>query len=601
MSRRLCETAKRLLEAETGTTFKTRGCALNVALSFPNTYYLGMSNLGFQVVYRLFNEIEGVRCERVFLPEPEEAAEYRRSRTALFTLESQTNVRDFDVLAFSVSYELDYPNLLHILELSGIPLRSAEREDRDPLVLVGGPVTILNAEPLCEFVDAMLVGEAEEVIEPLARVLAEFKGDRGRLLRELAKIPGLYVPSFYDVDYNEDGTVRSFSAREQAALPVERQWVKTLDPYDISSVITTPNTEFSNFKLTEIMRGCGRHCRFCVVGYAFLPPRFKDGETVRSAFDNVSGKVGLVGASVYDHPDCETMTTEMVERGLSYNVSSIRADTVTDRLAENMVKGGQKSITVAAEAGSDRMRKFINKDITEDQIRDAVEKAMRNGVRRIKLYFMVGLPTETMEDVEGIPLMAEMLNREFKPERISLSVSCHIPKPGAPFMWAGQDPLPLLDKKATHVRQRLQRYGNMKVLGESPRMAVFEATMARGDRLASRLVWEVYREGNYNRSALARSGVDPQFYAERPRDISEVFPWDIIDLGFPKTYMWKEWQRALKGAFDPPCDVSACSRCGICPPVRSDLDGREWVGLRDYREERRRLTPLPLASRAGGG
>lgn len=599
MSRKLTDTARRLLAEETGTIYKTHGARLNVALAFPNTYFLGMSNLGFQCVYRLFNEMSAVRCERVFLPEPAEAEEYRHTRTPLFTLESQARVRDMDVLAFSISYELDYSNVLHILELSGIPLRSVERGDNDPIILVGGPVTILNPEPLADFVDAMVVGEAEEVLEPIADVLAEFRGDRMRTLVELAKIPGVYVPEFYEVEYHPDGTVKGFSTTHETTLPVPRQWVRTLEPYNITSVITTPNTEFANFKLTEIMRGCGRHCRFCVVGYAFLPPRFKSGDTVRSAFEEVGSaqKLGLVGASVYDHPDCEPMTTEIVDKGIAYNVSSLRADTITDVLAENMVRGGQKSITVAAEAGSDRLRKFINKDITEDQVRDAVEKAMRAGVKRIKLYFMVGLPTEEMDDVEGIPLMAEKLNKEFHPERISLSVSCHIPKPGAPFMWAAQDSLPLLEKKVDHVRGRLRRYGNVKVLGESPRVAMFEATMARGDRRASALVEEFYRERVFSKSIYKRSGIDPAFYATRPREIEEVFPWDLIDLGFPKSYLWKEWQRALKMSFDPPCDVSSCSRCGICPSVRDEIDTRQWVGLKDYLAERgskRGLAPLSV-------
>ncbi len=600
MARKLIDTTRRLLEQETGTIYKTHGGAIRIALSFPNTYYLGMSNLGFQVVYRLFNELPGVVCERTFLPEPDDQQEHRRTQTPLFTLESRSNVKDFDVLAFSVSYELDYPNLLHIMDLAGIPIRAAERDDRHPLILVGGPVTILNAEPLCEFVDAMVVGEAEELVEPIADILKEFRGDKRRILLELAKLPGLYVPSFYQVDYHKDGTVRGFSSTEETSLPVQRQWVRSLEPYNISSVITTPNTEFSNMKLTEIMRGCGRHCRFCVVGYAMLPPRFKSQDTVVGTYDNVglSERVGLVGASVYDHPDCETMTSDLVAKGIKYNVSSLRADTITDLLVENMYKGGQKSITIAPEAGSERLRGFINKVLTADQIRSAVEKAIRAGVRRVKLYYMVGIPSETMEDVEGICETAEMIRHEYGPERISLSVSCHVPKPGAPFMWVGQDPQPLLQQKVDHIRGRLRKYGNVKVLGESPRIAKIEATMARGDRRASALVYESYRQGSYSKSVLRDSGVSPAFFADRPREFDEVFPWDLIDLGFPKSYLWKEWQRALKMQFDPPCDVASCSRCGLCPSERDALDKRPWVGLTDYlnsRGSKRNLTQLTIA------
>lgn len=592
MSRKLIEKLQRLLRDERGTILRPHGARLRVALAFPNTYYLGMSNLGFQVVYRLFNEMPGVACERVFLPDPEDCEEYRRTATPLLTVETQRAVREFDILGFSVSYEPDYPNILHILDLAGLPLRAADRDERHPLVLLGGPVTVLNPEPIAEFVDAMLIGEAEESLVRIADAVAEAGTDRQATLEALAGIPGVYVPSFYDVHYHSDGTVAGFEAKRAGVpLPVRRVWVNDLERLDTSSVITTPNTEFANMRLTEIMRGCGRHCRFCVVGYAFLPPRFKSGDTVQKTYVNtvVGERVGLVGASVYDHPDAEEVTSDLVSRSIPYNVSSLRADTITPRLVQNMALGGQQSITIAPEAGSERLRDFINKRLTADQIRDAVATALRYGVRRVKLYYMVGLPTETMADVEGICETAEMIRSEFRPDRISLSVSCHVPKPGAPFMWTGQDPLKVLEQKVQRVRSRLRKYPDVRVLGESPRMAVLEATLARGDRRVSSLVYELYRADGSTREAFRRSGVDPAFYAERPRELDEVFPWDIIDLGFPKSYLWKEWQRALRGQQDPPCDVSVCSRCGICPGIRQELDPRPWVGLRDYVRTRRRV------------
>ncbi|MEP0766807.1 MAG: TIGR03960 family B12-binding radical SAM protein [Fimbriimonadia bacterium] len=592
MSRKLIEKLQRLLQDERGTILRPHGARLRVALAFPNTYYLGMSNLGFQVVYRLFNEMPGVACERVFLPDPEDREEYRRTATPLLTVETQRAVREFDILGFSVSYEPDYPNILQILDLAGLPLRAADRDERHPLVLLGGPVTVLNPEPIAEFVDAMLVGEAEESLAQLTDAVVGAGGDRQATLEALASIPGIYVPSFYDVHYHSDGTVAGFEAkRPEVPLPVRRVWVNDLERLNTSSVITTPNTEFSNMRLTEIMRGCGRHCRFCVVGYAFLPPRFKSGATVQETYANtvVGERVGLVGASVYDHPDAEGVTTDLVSRSIPYNVSSLRADTITPKLVENMAAGGQKSITIAPEAGSERLREFINKRLTADQIRDAVATALRYGVRRVKLYYMVGLPTETIEDVEGICETAEMIRSEFRPDRISLSISCHVPKPGAPFMWAAQDPLKLLETKVRHVRSRLRKYPDVRVLGESPRMAVLEATLARGDRRVSSLVYELYLAEGSTREAFRRSGVDPVFYAQRPREFDEVFPWDIIDLGFPKSYLWKEWQRALRGQQDPPCDVSVCSRCGICPDIREQLDPRPWVGLRDYLRTRREV------------
>jgi radical SAM superfamily enzyme YgiQ (UPF0313 family) len=522
-----------------------------------------MSNLGFLTVYKLLNELPGVACERFFLPENADRDEHARARIPLFTLESQRPVRDFDVVGFSVSYELDYPNLPLMLDLAGVPVRSRERGDLDPVVLAGGPVTVLNPEPLCGFVDAMLVGEAEEALAPIAEALAECRGSRSETLCELAKLPGVYVPEFYDVEYNEDGTVRRHVALQpEVHLPVRRQWVRDLTAYDTTSPVTTPNTEFSNMRLTEVMRGCGRHCRFCAVGYAFLPPRYRSGEAVAQS---VCGgeRAGLVGASVFDHPDAESITADLVARGIPYSVSSLRADTVTDALAESMAKAGQNTVTIAPEVGSERLRRIINKNLSAEQISTAVDRVTRAGIRRLRLYYMVGLPTEEMDDVEAICREVEAIRHEFGPERLTVSVSCFVPKPGTPFMWARQDPLPLLRRKTRLLRDRLRRLPGVKVGGESPRMAVMEAVLARGDRRVGALV---HGGSGLSVRALRAAGVDPAFYAERARGLGETFPWEIVDLGVSKEYLWKEWQRALKGLPDPPCDTAVCTRCGLCPP-----------------------------------
>ena len=573
--KRLREKTKRRLAAEIGTVYKPHADRLRFALAFPNTYYVGMSSLGFQTVYRLLNDREEAVCERVFLPDPPDLDDLARSGMPLFTMESQTPVRDFDVLAFSVSYELDYPNVLKILALSKLREDAGERDSRDPLVIAGGPVATFNPEVLAPFVDLFVIGEAEEVIPELVEALGKHQGaDRLKLLEGLAEVHGVYVPRFYEPRYNEDGTIRQVKAVRGAPERVRRRWMPTLEPYASTTAILTPETEFSNMILAEVARGCGRQCRFCIAGYAFLPPRARAPATVLEGIGRMDEKaaerslkhprVGILSASVFDHPSSLLICQALAERNRLFSISSTRADTLNRDIAQVLHRGGHETLTVAPEAGSDRLRLVINKAMTDEDILAAASTAWDGGFRRLKLYFMVGLPSETAEDIAAIPALVSHIAEMFEWERLTVSLSCFVPKPWTPFQWAPMEEEKQLADKVAIVRRALRSVRRVEIAGESAREAVVQGVLARGDRRLRDALLVLNAENVSWRAAFRRGGVDPFFYAQRPRHRNEVFPWDHLDLGVRKQYLWREYERAMKAAPTPACIVGACKRCGVC-------------------------------------
>ncbi len=596
MSRRLIEKTRGRLSRETGTIHRTHAGNIRFALAFSNTYYVGMSSLGFQIVYGLLNDTDGSMCERVFLPDPPELAELRRTGDSLITMESQTAVRDFDVVAFSVSFELDYPNLLRILALSRIDEVAGERGPDQPLVIAGGPAVTFNPEPLAPFVDAFVLGEAEEVLPEIVGTLREMGfHDREELLRALSRIEGVYVPSLYRPIYHADGTTERTETLNGAPERISRRWVRRLEDFDAVTVITTPDTEFSNMLLAEVARGCGRQCRFCAAGYAFLPPRARSAESVLSAlgvrwlgtavpaaeFDEVPRqggvepphpeggggappRAGLVSASVFDHPSSLLICKALLERERLFSISSMRADTLNRDIAETLRRGGHETLTIAPEAGTERLRLVLNKGMPDDEILRAVTIAWDAGFRRIKLYFMVGLPTETAEDIDGIADLAARIARMFPWEKVIVSVSCFVPKPWTPFQWAPMDEERSLSGKRAVIRRALGPVKPVEVVGESPRESVVQGVLARGDRRLRDALLIVAREDANWREAFRRTGIDPHFYAQRPRREDEVFPWDHLDLGVRKDYLRSEYERAISAAVTPQCKVGACRRCGVC-------------------------------------
>src|SRR5690349_11492748 len=401
------ERARDMLAREVGYVRKPHGGRLRVALVFPNTYYVGMSSLGFQTVYRLFNDLEDVVCERVFLPPKQELQRQLQSGTRLLTLESQTPVSEFDVIAFSVSFEWDYTNVVTLLRLAGLPPRAEARHSRYPLVVVGGAVTFVNPEPLAPFADVIAAGEGELLVPALASAAASAES-RDDLLRRLAPERGFYIPSFYDVQYAGDGTIAAFSPKPGTGAPatVKKAAVKSIDRLDPPATsIFTPDTEFGSRFLIEVVRGCANLCRFCWAGYNYLPvrafPADRILELAREASAH-SNKAGLVSIALCDHPEIERILTGLLDLGYSISPASLRLDDLTEPIVRLLRKSGERSITIAPETGSDRLRRVINKTVTNDEILAATELIFANDIDNLKLYYMIGLPTESEADLAAI-------------------------------------------------------------------------------------------------------------------------------------------------------------------------------------------------------
>jgi len=574
MSRKLKGKADALLAAERGTILKARDAEVTVALAYPNTYHIGMSNLGVHQIYSLLNRRADTACERVFLPDEDDVEAYEKTGTKLFCLESKRLVREFDILAFSVSFEQDYVNVLTLLHLSGIPADKRERTGEDPLVILGGICSFFNPEPLTDFVDLVIVGEGEEVVgEFIDAYTSNREKGRRELLAALSRIPGIYVPEFYEVIYSEDGTIRERKNLEPGAPDrIVKRTFKDFDAAPAATVILTPNTEFSDRYLSEVTRGCGRHCRFCMAGYLYLPPRNltadKATEQARKA-DDLCGRIGLVGAALSDYPDINDLCAR-IEGGIS--VSSLRADSVSETLIERLAASGHKTISIAPEAGSERLRRVINKGITEEDILRAADMVFRHGIPNLKLYFIIGLPTETRDDVDAIILLArtvrEVQLKHARPlgriGRITLSVNSFVPKPFTPFQWEPMEPVESLNKKLRSLEKAVRTIGNMNIIHDLPKWEYLQALLARGDRRIGALIRAAHESGKDWKKAAKTTAINMDFYVYRRRGFNERLPWDFIDIGVRKEYLMNEYQRALEEKFTPPCKVGSCKTCGVC-------------------------------------
>ncbi len=567
MSGKLFEKANRLLAEETRVNpeepFPLRprpNEKLSIALAFPNRYYTAMSNLGFHAVYRLFNSQPETRCERVFLPDPEDLEEYARANTPLFSLETQRPVRSFDAVAFSISYENDYPNLLKILELARIPLRRQERTEKDPLIIAGGATVLLNPEPLTDFVDLFFVGEAETAAGPLAASLREWRESgtkKEKALEELARLEGVYVPQFYEATYRPDGILRSFTPRGAFPARVKRAWLPNLDDSLTLSAMTTPHTELSGMLLAELSRGCRRGCRFCAGSYTYFPHRVRKGVRLEEAILQraVPGeKVGLVGAAISDYPDLLPLGRKILGSEKVPSFSSLRVDSLTPDLAKLVAESGQKTVTLAPEAGSERMRRIVRKGFSEGEILQAAEILQDEGIRSFRLYFMIGLPAEGAEDVKAIVELAKKIrhtlvkrNRgKMGSERITLSVNSFVPKPGTPFQWHPFEDVRRLQEKIKGIRNGLKQERGIEVAADVPKWAYLQTLLSRGDRRVGRLLLTAHRLGGNWPQVFRAADLNPDFYVYRPRAFEELLPWDFIDHGIKKEYLWKEYQEALK-------------------------------------------------------
>jgi radical SAM family uncharacterized protein len=574
MSRQLQQKTDALLAAERGAVFKPQGAEIAVALAYPNTYHVGMSNLGLHQIYSLLNNRPDTVCERVFLPDDEDLEAYEKTGTKLFSLESKRSAGEFDILAFSVSFEQDYLNILEMLRLAGIRADKRGRDAGDPLLVLGGICSFFNPEPLADFFDVVIVGEGEEVMGEFIDVFKAARGrERKELLAALGRIPGVYVPEFYEVAYCEDGTIKARAKLEPAAPDrIVKRTVEYIDRLPAASAILTPDTEFSDRHLAEITRGCGRHCRFCMAGYIYLPPRNLGIDKAREQAeraDDLCGRIGLVGAAISDYPDIGELCAA-IEGGVS--VSSLRADSVSEALIARLARSGHKTIAIAPEAGSERLRKVINKGVTEEDILRAADMIFGSGIPNLKLYFILGLPTETQADVDGILALAEKVRevqlRHARPQgrigRITLSVNSFVPKPFTPFQWEPMETVEGLNKKLRSLEKAVRKIGNMNIIHDLPKWEYVQALLSRGDRRVGRLLAAAHEAGGDWKRAAKTEGMDTDFYVLRRRPFDEVLPWDFIDIGVRKEYLRNEYERAREGKFTPPCSVGSCKSCGVC-------------------------------------
>jgi radical SAM superfamily enzyme YgiQ (UPF0313 family) len=605
MSKKVVESYKRKLAAEEGWTRK-RGAQLRVALCYPNVYAVGMANLGFQSVYELFNRVPDVSCERVFLPDDAELREYERTNAPLLSLESQTPVRDFDVVAFSISFETDFLNMARMLKLARVPVWARDRTRHDPLVLMGGAASFLNPEPIAEFTDVVAVGEGEILVPKLVDLLFE-NGEEGGakedLLLKLARVGrGFYVPSLYEVKYNADGAVEAYTPKEEGvpanvgrivaaenpkegslrramrrgdADIVER--LKEPEVFAPSSIIWAPAAEMGERFLVEISRGCSQGCRFCWAGFNYWPPRVVPARDIlakAAEWRARTDKIGLVSTAVCDHPEISDILSGLREMGYKISVSSLRLDQIEDELLDALVESGDQQIAVAPETGSDRLRRVINKNLTNDEIVDICGAVFDRGMLTVKLYMMAGLPTETDEDLEAmVELVARIKDRMLEAGRrfgragkIIPALNGFVPKPNTPFQWEPICEERELKRRLKWLSKNLARIPNVEVRVMSARIAHEQALFSSGDRRVARVIEAMTRHRDDLQAALRETGVDPTFHTSRARPYDEVLPWEIVDSGMGRPFLEKEHARAQVSRSTAPCpSVDTCTRCGVCP------------------------------------
>jgi radical SAM superfamily enzyme YgiQ (UPF0313 family) len=553
------ERAREILSKEVGYVCKPHGGRLRVALIFPNTYFVGMSNLGFQTVYRLFNAEDGIVCERAFLPPKQELQEQLASGTPLLTLESQTPVNEFDIIAFSVSFEWDYTNVLTLLRMAKVPLRGEARTPHDPLVMIGGAVTFVNPEPLAPFADVIAAGEGEALIPSLLRGFTA-ASDRDDLLRRLASERGFYVPAFYDVEYGAEGTIARFVPREGTGAPpvVKKAALRTTEAVDPpATTIFTPDTEFGSRFLVEVVRGCANLCRFCWAGYNYLPVRAFPKDRILELAERAraySKRAGLVSIALCDHPDIEEILTRLVGMGYSISPASLRLDDLTPTIVRLLRESGERSITIAPETGSDRLRRVINKTVTNDEILAAAETIFGQGMESLKLYYMIGLPTETDEDLVAIRdltlQLRDIMLRHARPRgrvgTIVGSVNALVPKPGTAYQRLAMEETRSIEKKMQRMRSLMSGIENVYFNIKSERHSFYQALLSLGDRRVAPAIEAAERNGGNWRAACAESGVDADFYVFRDRSADAVLPWDIIDGGLKDGFFRSEFDKALR-------------------------------------------------------
>ena len=509
------------------------GCRVKFALAYPNFYRVGMSNLGIHIIYQLLNAHREISCERFFLPHENQ----------LLSVETQSPLNKFQIIGFAVSFEPDYFNVVKMLKLGKINPRSSQRTDFDPIIIAGGPCATFNPEPLAEIFDAFVIGEGEIILPQLVdEIISSEHLPRLQRLEKISQIAGVYVPAF--------------------PKKVSRQWVKNLDDYPAHTTILTDDAEF-NMYLLETARGCGRHCRFCMAGYCFRKPRNRSLEILQKNIAEAKKfgkKIGLMGAAISDYTKIDELCKFILDSGLQMSVASFRADSVTFELVKSLAASGLKTLTIAPEVGSEKMRAVVNKGITEENIFNAIELGLRAGIKNFRLYFMIGLPFEEISDVEAIIDLTARV-KKFCGGRLTLSVNPFVPKPFTPFQWSSFAKKNYLDAALKILRGQLKNLRGVEIISESVRSAEVQAILARGDRKISQIVVKSESAQEF-RQNFKSAGLDEEFYL-RERPFEKKLPWDFLDQGFTKKYLLDEFHRAENFLSTAKC-FDGCKRCGVC-------------------------------------
>ena len=572
--------------------------SVRFAFCFPDTYEIGMSHLGMKILYSLTNAQPDYACERVFAPDTDMEQLMRQHQIPLFTLESLEPVSQFDIIGFTLQYEMAYTNILNMLDLAGIPLLAAERSNSlSPLILAGGPC-VCNPEPIADFFDLFILGEGEEVNLELMTLYAEMKrqgADKQTFLQEAAKIEGIYVPSFYEVQYHADGTVAAVQPHGNAPATVRKRIISDMSKVYYPDSFIVPFTETVHDRaVEEVLRGCIRGCRFCQAGFLYRPFREKAADVVCQQAEQLCRQTGydelsLSSLSTSDHHELEAILTELLhyteERRITMSLPSLRVDNFSEAFLEKIKRIRKSGLTFAPEAGTQRLRDVINKNVTEKEILRAAEIAFSGGYYHVKLYFMMGLPTETLEDIAGIAALAEKIialyfAQKSRPKgkgvEISISVSTFVPKPHTPFEFVPQATAEQIAERQKHLIASIpkQHRKRIKVSWNDQKISLLEAVLARGDRRLSRVILQAWQNGSRFDSwsdrfcwenwekAFAACGLDPAFYANRERSYTEILPWEHLDYMVSKSFLIREYERAKQAQTTPNCRQH-CAGCGV--------------------------------------